>query len=41
MLLGSEILEPSTLLVSLIVLAIELGLVAWLGLSNEDEIVKD
>ena len=40
MLLGPEILEPSTLLISLIVLAIELGLVAWLGLSNEDEIVK-
>ena len=41
MLLGSEILEPSILLTSLIVLAMELGLVAWLGLSNEDEIVKD
>ena len=41
MLLGSEILEPTVLLISLIVLAIELGLVAWLGLSNEDEIVKD
>jgi len=41
MLLGSQMLEPTTLLISLIVLAIELGLVAWLGLSNEEEIVKD
>tara|TARA_B110000438_G_scaffold26590_1_gene25352 strand:- start:813 stop:4541 length:3729 start_codon:yes stop_codon:yes gene_type:complete len=41
LLLGSQILEPTILLISLIVLAMELGLVAWLGLSNEDEIVKD
>jgi hypothetical protein len=41
MILGAQMLEPITLLVSLIVLAIELGLVAWLSLSNEDEIVKD
>ena len=41
LLLGSQILEPTILLISLIVLAIELGLVAWLSLSNEDEIVKD
>jgi hypothetical protein len=34
-------LEPTALLIALIVLATELGLVAWLGLSNEDEIVKD
>ena len=41
LLLGSQMLEPTVLLISLIVLATELGLVAWLGLSNEDEIVKD
>jgi len=41
MILGSQMLEPMTLLISLIVLATELGIVAWLGLSNEDEIVKD
>lgn len=41
LLLGSQMLEPTALLIALIVLATELGLVAWLGLSNEDEIVKD
>ncbi|MBT4157138.1 MAG: hypothetical protein HOE57_06710, partial [Euryarchaeota archaeon] len=41
MILGAKMLEPTTLLISLIVLAVELGLVAWLSLSNEDEIVKD
>ena len=41
MILGSQMLEPMTLLISLIVLATELGIVAWLGLSNEEEIVKD
>ena len=41
MILGAQMLEPITLLISLIVLAIELGLVAWLSLSNEEEIVKD
>ena len=40
MILGAKMLEPTTLLISLIVLAVELGLVAWLSLSNEEEIVK-
>ena len=39
--LGSTMLEPSILLISLIVLAAELGFVTWLSLSNEEELIKD
>ena len=39
--LGSTILNPSILLISLIVLAVELGFVTWLSLSNEEELIKD
>ena len=39
--LGSTMLSPSTLLISLIVLAAELGFVTWLSLSNEEELIKD
>jgi len=39
--LGSTILNPSILLISLIVLAAELGFVTWLSLSNEEELIKD
>ena len=39
--LGSTMLNPSILLISLIVLAVELGLVTWLSLSNEEELIKD
>jgi hypothetical protein len=39
--LGSTILEPTTLLIALILLASELGLVSWLGLANEKELIKD
>ncbi len=38
---SSELSQPSNLLISLIVLAIELGIVAWLGLANQEELVKD
>tara|TARA_B100000900_G_scaffold2098_1_gene1826 strand:+ start:16577 stop:20383 length:3807 start_codon:yes stop_codon:yes gene_type:complete len=41
LLLGSEMLDPVVLLISLIVLAAELGLVTWLSLSNEEELIKD
>ena len=34
-------LQPSILLISLIVLAAELALVTWLSLSNEEELIKD
>jgi hypothetical protein len=34
-------LNPSVLLISLIVLAAELGFVTWLSLSNEEELIKD
>ena len=39
--LGSTMLQPSILLISLIVLAAELALVTWLSLSNEEELIKD
>jgi hypothetical protein len=39
--LGSTILNPSILLILLIVLAAELGFVTWLSLSNEEELIKD
>ena len=39
--LGSTMLNPSILLISLIVLAAELGFVTWLSLSNEEELIKD
>ena len=39
--LGSTMLNPSVLLISLIVLAAELGFVTWLSLSNEEELIKD
>ncbi len=39
--LGSTMLNPSILLISLIVLAVELGFVTWLSLSNEEELIKD
>ena len=39
--LGNTMLNPSILLISLIVLAIELGFVTWLSLSNEEELIKD
>ena len=39
--LGSMMLQPSILLISLIVLAAELALVTWLSLSNEEELIKD
>jgi hypothetical protein len=38
---SSELSQPSNLLISMIVLAIELGIVAWLGLANQEELVKD
>jgi hypothetical protein len=34
-------LNPSILLISLIVLAVELGFITWLSLSNEEELIKD
>jgi hypothetical protein len=39
--LGSTMLNPSILLISLIVLAVELGFITWLSLSNEEELIKD
>ena len=39
--LGNTMLNPSVLLISLIVLAAELGFVTWLSLSNEEELIKD
>ena len=39
--LSPTILEPTTLLIALILLASELGLVSWLGLANEKELIKD
>ena len=39
--LGATILEPTTLFIALILLASELGLVSWLGLSNEDAMTDD
>ena len=39
--LGSTMVQPSILLISLIVLAAELALVTWLSLSNEEELIKD
>jgi hypothetical protein len=41
LILGSTMLNPSILLISLIVLAAELGFVTWLSLSNEEELIKD
>jgi len=38
---SSELTQPTNLLVSLVVLALELGLVAWLGLANQEEMVRD
>mgnify|MGYP004110790331 FL=1 len=35
------IFEPTTLLVALVVVAAELGVVSWLGLRNEEQLVKD
>jgi len=36
-----DIFEPTTLLVALVVVAAELGVVSWLGLRNEEQLVKD
>ncbi|HJL55406.1 MAG: hypothetical protein QGH57_03765 [Candidatus Thalassarchaeaceae archaeon] len=38
---SSELSQPSNLLISLIVLAVELGIVAWLGLAYQEELAKD
>ena len=35
------IFESTTLLVALVVVAAELGVVSWLGLRNEEQLVKD
>ena len=36
-----ELFEASNLLVAMIILAIELGVVSWLGVSNQEELSKD
>ena len=38
---SSEITQPENLLVGLIVLALELGIVAWLGSARQEELVRD
>ena len=38
---SSELSQPSNLLISLTVLALELGIVAWLGLANQEDLAKD
>jgi len=38
---STEMSQPTNLLIALIVLAMELGIVAWLGLANQEELVKD
>lgn len=35
------IFEPTTMLIALMVVAAELGVVSWLGLRNEEQLVKD
>ena len=35
------IFEPTTMLIALMVVAAELGVVSWLGLRNEAQMVKD
>jgi hypothetical protein len=41
MIFVNSILNPINLLIILTLLAIELGIVAWLGISNEKELLKD
>ena len=36
-----SIFEPTTMLIALMVVAAELGVVSWLGLRNEAQMVKD
>jgi hypothetical protein len=38
---SSELSQPSNLLIALIALAVELGIVAWLGLAYQEDLVKD
>ena len=37
---GGVIFQPQILLVGLSIIAIELGIVSWLGLKNEENMVK-
>ena len=38
---SSEIIQPNKLLLGMVVLAIELGIIAWLGLEKQEELAKD
>ena len=37
---GEIIFQPQTLLLGLSIIALELGIISWLGLRNEDNMVK-